>query len=346
MRGMLVITRDNSPNLEQGTGDKSSNGNRHNSVTRVTIAPPHLTVSGFRPFERANQPHLWDLGSDRYLHFPATHSKRNEYLHWACNVTSDTEDEAEEWLEDWLQARAANAGLDIRFGHQPSSSAQAKHVAQDLFDLVHRTFEMSSFDQLLKDQAVIVKRSLQMNSLNKPTQQANNFMKIFKGDKKVTDSLAEDDEDDDEEEQTEDDIKDDQDLNHAPAFQEKPVIHDFKQTLNLTLGLKSCLLLYGFNWDKNISDADMKKYKKYVQLGQKNVNDVRESEVAGSLSSFSRLPPIFQFQRYFYTVDSVFSTELDDIPEKSMKVYRDVVQKQNFEPLPQAVMMYERYKIQ
>ncbi|CAD5215603.1 unnamed protein product [Bursaphelenchus xylophilus] len=316
------------------------------SLSRVSI---QTKASNFRPFERANQPHLWDLGSDRYLHFPATHSKQNEYLHWACNVTSDTEDESEEWLEDWLQNRASNAGLDVNFGKQEphgESLTNNKYSDRDLFDLVNRTFEMTSFDQLLKDQSLLTKKSLQLNSLNKTNNQSNNFLRIFKSEgKKLPEqqSVEEDDEDDEHDEIDEDDLKEDQDLNSSQVISENMEEQYSRERLNLCSGLKSCRLLYGFDFDLPISDSDMAKYEKYVQLGQKNVEDVQKVDTAGSLSSFSRLPLIFQFQHFFYTIDSVFSTELDDIPEKSMKIYRDIIRKQVFEPSAQARKLYEQF---
>jgi hypothetical protein len=58
--------------------------------------------------------------------------RRNEYLQWSTNVTSDTDDSGkieylqvwschiklteflgEEWLEDWLQVKADEAGIRI-----------------------------------------------------------------------------------------------------------------------------------------------------------------------------------------------------------------------------------------
>lgn len=39
--------------------------------------------------------------------------RKNEYLSFATNVTSDTEDEAEEWLDDWLKVKANEAGIQI-----------------------------------------------------------------------------------------------------------------------------------------------------------------------------------------------------------------------------------------
>lgn len=73
----------------------------------------HLKHIICRPFQRGAQINLWDLPSDRYLHFPSNLIRKNEYLQFATNVTSDTEDDAEEWLNDWLQVKADEAGIRI-----------------------------------------------------------------------------------------------------------------------------------------------------------------------------------------------------------------------------------------
>jgi hypothetical protein len=68
-------------------------------------------LSNCRPFDFKFN--LWEIPSDRFLHFEANLVRKNEYLQFATNVTSDTEDDAEEWLQDWLQVKADNAGIRI-----------------------------------------------------------------------------------------------------------------------------------------------------------------------------------------------------------------------------------------
>lgn len=74
----------------------------------------------FRPFQRGSLPNIWDVNSDYYLHFKPNLNRQNEYLQWSVNVTSDTEDSEEEWLDDWLQVKANEAG--IRIGNDFSES--------------------------------------------------------------------------------------------------------------------------------------------------------------------------------------------------------------------------------
>lgn len=55
-----------------------------------------------------------------------------------------------------------------------------KDDERDMFDYVYRTFELTSFDQLLRDQEKLQKKVLQLDSLNETIGQSNTFMKFFK----------------------------------------------------------------------------------------------------------------------------------------------------------------------
>lgn len=52
----------------------------------------------FRPFLHA-RPHLWDLSTDRYLHFPVSAQPKNNHYRWVQNVNSESEDSDEEWVK-------------------------------------------------------------------------------------------------------------------------------------------------------------------------------------------------------------------------------------------------------
>lgn len=118
----------------------------------------------------------------------------------------------------------------------------------------------------------------------------------------------------------EDEILDNEDLKTEENLNNFPVPLTFNQIvrtstppprrtsrLNLGSGLKDSKTVYGFDWVKPLSSADIVKYQKYVQLSQQTQGSpLAES----SLRSFSQLPPIFQFQKSFYTVDSVFSVSI------------------------------------
>lgn len=118
-------------------------------------------------------------------------------------MTSDTEDDAEEWLQDWLQVKAEESGIRILndFGRHcllflnklilatPSKNKPERRSLRPLnkndetstlFDYVYRTFELTSFDQLLRDQERLQKKVLQLDSLNEAAGQSNTFMKFFK----------------------------------------------------------------------------------------------------------------------------------------------------------------------
>jgi hypothetical protein len=89
-----------------------------------------------------------------------------------------------------------------------------------------------------------------------------------------------------------------------------PVQHQSR--LDLSVGLKSPLEVYGFDWDRQLSEADMTKYRKYAQLSEPNA-EIKNIQNDGSLHSFSKLKPIFEFIPSFYTVDNVFNVSLSTL---------------------------------
>jgi hypothetical protein len=124
-----------------------------------------------------------------------------------------------------------------------------------------------------------------------------------------------DEEDGDEEsydEIIEEDLKCDEEQNGPPyGFPVQPFIRTssptaFQSRLSLGIGLKSSLEVYGFDWDRPLSEADMNKYRKYAQLAEQNC-EMKRLPNDGSLQSFSKLKPIFEFKPSFLTVDNVFN---------------------------------------
>jgi|SRR4051794_7482421 hypothetical protein len=61
-----------------------------------------------------------------------------------------------------------------------SFRTQTNAPIRDLFDFVYKTFELTSFDQLLRDQERLNKKVLQLDALNEVGGQSNKFMKFFK----------------------------------------------------------------------------------------------------------------------------------------------------------------------
>jgi hypothetical protein len=61
-----------------------------------------------------------------------------------------------------------------------SFRALANEPVRDQFDYVYKTFELTSFDQLLREQERLNKKTLQLDALNEITGQSNKFMKFFK----------------------------------------------------------------------------------------------------------------------------------------------------------------------
>jgi hypothetical protein len=76
--------------------------------------------------------------------------------------------------------------------------------------------------------------------------------------------------------------------------------------LTLRSGLKTSQEVYGFDWDRKSHEADMHKYMKYVQLSDQVIGRKHQPN-DGSLRSFSKLAPIYEFTPTFYTYDSVFN---------------------------------------
>lgn len=54
-----------------------------------------------------------------------------------------------------------------------------KDGEHDIFDYVYRTFELTSFDQLLREQEKLNKKVLQLNALNETLGQPNTFKRLF-----------------------------------------------------------------------------------------------------------------------------------------------------------------------
>ncbi|KAI6183887.1 Polyphosphoinositide phosphatase [Aphelenchoides bicaudatus] len=317
------------------------------------------------PFQRGSLPNIWDINSDYYLHFKPNLNRQNEYLQWSVNVTSDTEDSEEEWLDDWLQVKANEAGIRIGNDFTLPDKNQSKRrrsfktnePARCLFDYVYRTFELTSFDKLLRDEERLNKKSLQLDSLNEVPGQSNKFMKFFKAnDPQYTLANLNQQSVDDDEEDAED-INDETDSEDLKCEQEQSGPFGFpiqttqvrttsplqrQNLLTLDSGLKSSQEVYGFDWNKKPSDVDMHRYHKYIQLSDQSFSRQNQPN-DGSLRSFSKLKPIYEFSSTFFTYDSAFSTELDEIPAASMRKYIETVKNKNFEPSPLAVQLYEKY---
>lgn len=133
----------------------------------------------------------------------------------------------------------------------------------------------------------------------------------------LTQQSSVDDEDDEVDEESyseivEEDLRCEEELNGPPyGFPIQPFVHapsppQFKSRLDLNIGLKSPLEVYGFDWDRPLSEIDMNKYRKYAQLAEQN-SEIKSMPNDGSLKSFSKLKPIFEFKRSFLTVDNVFN---------------------------------------
>ena len=133
--------------------------------------------------------------------------------------------------------------------------------------------------------------------------------------------------------------------------------------MTLSTGLRSSIDVYGYDSTRQPSDADLAKYRKYVQLATRAAGAyaVDRADNDGSLRAFSRLKPIYEFSPSLFTVDSVFSvcflhikilskdigyrlqTEFADIPKRSMQMYEEAVRRRSFEVSPAARALYDRF---
>ena len=68
-------------------------------------------------------PHLWDLGTDYYLHFPSTLSFNAEYCAWFCDF-DDPEETPAEVGEERYSIGTSESGADGVAAVTPSTTPQ------------------------------------------------------------------------------------------------------------------------------------------------------------------------------------------------------------------------------
>uniref|UniRef100_A0A915EQQ7 Uncharacterized protein n=1 Tax=Ditylenchus dipsaci TaxID=166011 RepID=A0A915EQQ7_9BILA len=273
------------------------------------------------------------LASDRYLHFPPNFHRANEYLSFAVNISSDNEDEEQEYekelddveisLKEWVivKAEEANIRLSNNFVPQISSLSQqrksirvscdresvdsgrtnSQHSAEapiDIFSVVNRTFELTSFDALLKEARAC--KVITLDGLNQSLFQTTSFMKMFKSPESSKNNNEEDDDDDEDDideplvtatevPQGDEHIQVDEDRNNNAN---KSLTEPYKliglsaqgigkniactgakniELLGLQSGLKSSSQVYSFEYQEP-SEQDMAKYRRYACMAQPNVD--------------------------------------------------------------------------
>ncbi|KAH7716086.1 hypothetical protein AAVH_16453 [Aphelenchoides avenae] len=184
-------------------------------------------------------------------------------------------------------------------------------------------------------------------------------MKLFKTSEPAVKKLAEhkpvdlspEEEDEDDDEPTgpeDDDVVIEEDLNPessvvAATFHPSSAPPTRLQ-LSVSTGLKSTQEIYGFELSEP-HEADMLKYRRYVQLAEvpPNTEVMSASENEGTLESFCKLQPLFEFTPSFFTVDSSFHTDLRRVSDKSLEIFKEVANKAKFDPPTAAARAYREY---
>uniref|UniRef100_F1KTV5 Polyphosphoinositide phosphatase n=1 Tax=Ascaris suum TaxID=6253 RepID=F1KTV5_ASCSU len=299
----------------------------------------NLFLGVYRP---GSLPHLWDLATDYYLHFPIGYRNKSDYCAWyledarACSKHTEEESTINDSNPSDSQVSA------LLLCKQSDSSS-------DQFDEYYRVWELSSFDALVREQRDLQK-SVAVNGVNQSVAQSYSFAKLWKTEasgksksasgKQKKAALADDDDEEDEPI-----VKSDAEVHYESEFstithgkhesrmksdsrgrEGTPAFINASEKKGLQTGLKSCAEVYGFELRVQ-SDADTQKYVKYASLGgckphiedwhaskPKRLSDLR---VPG-IHDYSLLKPLS-----FYTADSTFQTELPEVSKASMKVYME-----------------------
>uniref|UniRef100_A0A915NXR7 Uncharacterized protein n=1 Tax=Meloidogyne floridensis TaxID=298350 RepID=A0A915NXR7_9BILA len=137
---------------------------------------------------QADQPPIWTLGSDHYLHFPIASPKSNEFLLWSISVSSDNEDEdwvADSEFRDWVVLKTSNDLVNISINNMEidltKNEENFSNFDDYLFSITHKTFEFTSLEQLLRlQQQMQQRRPLVLDSLRRSQQGGGSFMWMFK----------------------------------------------------------------------------------------------------------------------------------------------------------------------
>ncbi|CAG9531433.1 unnamed protein product, partial [Cercopithifilaria johnstoni] len=157
----------------------------------------NLFLGVFRPSNASF--HLWDLGTDHYLHFPADFKMKADYCAWfvdsdywkSFNGCSDWK-----YIDDSILPSVSVAPLVPRCHWLIS--------AEDLYYIYYRLWELSRLDDLIREQKDLQK-SIMVDGVNQSIAHCYSFAKLWRQDlndkgnvKQEKTALSDDDDEEDE----------------------------------------------------------------------------------------------------------------------------------------------------
>ncbi|VDM42474.1 unnamed protein product [Toxocara canis] len=317
-------------------------------------------------FQPGSTPHLWELGTDYYLHFPIGYHNKADYCQWY----SGNEDEDDAGVQTITNN---NNPSNITAEIKESGLRDPLSAAEDVFGEYYHVWELSNFDVLIREQKDLQK-SVTVDGVNQSVAQSYSFAKLWKtqetsgqsksqASKQKKAALADDDDDEDEPI-----VKWDAEVHYEPEFDAITLRNRHTSLKNdsnnagttpsrtfgsrkrgLETGLKSTMEAYGFEL-KTPDIADMQKYTKYVRLGGTKLDPEDWHAFKPKRLSDLRIPGIEDYRRLkplsVYTADSTFQTEMPEVSKASMKVYMEAAEFGRRGPKPPSnadMAAYERY---
>ncbi|KAL3997888.1 hypothetical protein ACH3XW_12770 [Acanthocheilonema viteae] len=297
----------------------------------------NLFLGVFRPNNKNF--HLWDLGTDHYLHFPADFKMKADYCAWF--VDSDYWKSPNGW-NDWKYTD--DSILSCVSLAPPVSRCHWLISTEDLYYIYYRLWELSRLDDLIREQKDLQK-SVMINDVNQSIAHCYTFAKLWKqdlndkGNVKQEKTALSDDDDEEDEPPLKSDTEAHYECGFSPVGKLRLITSTNREmTLNqknsdsrvMCMGILTTKEAYGFEVKKP-NDADMAKYVKYAQLSgcttshkdfhlsgkPKRLNDLS----ASAIPDYSRLEPTSIFKS-----DNVYSVSLLPVSKASMKIYIESVE--------------------
>ena len=313
----------------------------------------------FRPYA-CMKPPLWELLSDRYLHFPIQLKQKTNYLTWVENVNSESEGEEDSEWTDWFEEFPEDKELyETDYSKRsldPKSIPRSPLPNSDqMYWLSHRERQITDFELWLKEIALQTnKKTISVSDINQVAFQSTSFMKLWKSPetntpeskKRATTPTDEDDDEDEETRNTNDESEDelvfDEDKNPpfltyrqataSPTLRRSTSPEVF---LSLDTGLRSTEEVFGLKIE-DPSGTNMAKYERYAKIAEMERKTLSEPELRPKSSTAVKMPlrETPEFLPSFFTVDSVYETELLGITSEALDTYKNYVeQRQDFTPV-------------
>uniref|UniRef100_A0A915PWV9 SAC domain-containing protein n=1 Tax=Setaria digitata TaxID=48799 RepID=A0A915PWV9_9BILA len=292
----------------------------------------NLFLGVFRPSD--TKCHLWDLGTDHYLHFPVDFKTKADYCAWF--IEPDYWENSNDW-------KYTDSNVFSTVSLAPPVPHCHSFSAEDLYYIYYRLWELSRLDDLIREQKDLQK-SVMVDGVNQSIAHCYSFAKLWKQDLNDKSSVKQEktplsDDDDEEDEPL---LKSDTEVHYECGFSSIGKLRliasaNREITLNqkkprsrmMCIGIMSTKEAYGFEVKKS-TDADMAKYIQYAQLGGCTGNS-EDSHLSGkprrlsdssasAIPDYSRLKPLS-----FFKADSVYSVSLLPVSKASMKIYNESV---------------------